>query len=144
MQLQTQLASAGSICDEPLAKDLRPLQTVVIDDSPDFLEVICALLDLDQNIDIVARGKDGIDAIELVGKLRPDLLLMDIDTPQLDGLRAAGIIARSFSGTQVVLMSASADPELHDVALASGADRFVGKTRFREEFSLVLQDCTAR
>ena len=99
---------------------------------------------MDQNIDIVARGKDGIDAIELVGKLRPDLLLMDIDMPQLDGLRAARIIARSFSGTQVVLMSASADPELHDVALASGADGFVGKTRFREEFSSVLEEFTVR
>lgn len=102
------------------------------------------MLDLDRNIDIVARGKDGIDAIELVGKLRPDLLLMDIDMPQLDGLQAAQIIARFFSCTQVVLMSASADPELHDVALASGADGFVNKTRFREELSLVLKEFAVR
>jgi CheY-like chemotaxis protein len=144
MHLQTQLAPAGSTCQEPFANDFHLLQTVVIDDSPDFLEVICALLDLDYNVDIVARGKDGADAIELVAKLRPDLLLMDIDMPRLDGLQAARVISELFPGTQVVLMSASPAPELRSRALASGADGFVSKTRFREEFSLVVEQWAAR
>src|SRR5690242_4075849 len=69
-----------------LGLDSRRLRTIVIDDSATFLEVVCALLERDNELDIVARGTNGKEAIELVAKLHPDLVVMDVDMPELDGL----------------------------------------------------------
>ena len=88
------------------------LRTAVIDDSETFLEVVCALLECDDSLDVVARGHDGEEAINIVAKLRPDLVVMDIDMPRLDGLNAALVISTRFPSTQIVLMSAEDSREL--------------------------------
>lgn len=121
----------------------RRLSTVVVDDSPSFLEVVCALLEQDDELDLVARGQDGIEAIKIVAALRPDLIVMDIDMPHLDGLNAASIISRCFPETKVVLMSAEESPELQADCRACGAFGFVSKTRFRQEFPFLLHEIMA-
>lgn len=134
----------GDSCDIELASRPCRVQTIVIDDSPEVLNVICALLDRNDEIDLVARGEDGIDAIELVAKLRPDLVLMDVNMPRLNGLQAAGIISSRFPDTQVVLMSANDAPSPRDAALACGAAGFVSKARFQDELSVVLEGLVTR
>src|SRR5438270_11192335 len=81
----------------------RRLATVVVGDCDNFLEVICALLERDEDLDLVARGHDGLEAVEIVARLRPDLLVMDIDMPRIDGLTAALIISTRFPSTKLVL-----------------------------------------
>jgi len=115
------------------------LTTAVIDDSETFLEVVCALLECDDNLDVVARGHDGEEAIDIVAKLRPDLVVMDIDMPRLDGLNAALVISTRFPSTQIVLMSAEDSRELRADCLACGAVAFVHKSRFRQDFPSCLQ-----
>lgn len=114
------------------------LRTIVIDDSPGFLEVICELLEREDVIDIIARGKDGMDAIELTAKLNPDLVLMDIDMPRLDGLNAALIISARFPLTKIVLMSVEDSPQLRADCLVCGVTMFVNKARFKEDFACAL------
>jgi len=116
----------------------KRLATVVIDDSSSFADVICALLEREDALDIVARGCDGIEAIEITAKLRPDLLIMDIDMPVLDGLNAALILATRFPDTRIVLMSIDDSPELIADCEACGAMGFIPKGRFRQEFPFVL------
>ena len=118
----------------------RRLTIAVIDDSPAFLEVICALLERDDDVDVVARGRNGIEAIEMVAKLDPDLVLMDIDMPRLDGLNAALIISCCFPQIRVMLMSVEDSPELRADCRACGAVAFVSKARFRQEFPLRLDE----
>src|SRR5437868_6497520 len=115
----------------PSGPEAQRLRTIVIDDSSTFLEVLCALLDRDEDFDIVARGRDGTEAIELVAKLSPDLVVMDIDMPRLDSLNAALIISNCFPSTRVVLMSAEYSRELRADCVACGAIAFVHKARFR-------------
>lgn len=122
----------------------RRLAAAVIDDSPSFLEITCALLERDDEVDVVARGRNGKEAIEIVAALDPDLVVMDIDMPQLDGLNAAMIISCCFPRTQVILMSADDSPELRADCRACGAVAFVSKSRFREEFPWLLEEITAR
>ena len=127
---------------------LRPSHTVmglqritlaVIDDSPAFLEVVCALLERDDELDVVARGRNGIEAIEIAAKLCPDLVLMDIDMPRLDGLNAAAIISRCYPQSRVLLMSADESCEIEADCRASGAAAFICKTRIRDEFTRFLE-----
>lgn len=119
------------------------LRVVVADDSPTFIEVLCALLELDHQIDVVARVGNGAEAIETVAKLRPDAVLMDVDIPILDGLNAAMVISSRFPGTRIVLMSVFESSELRADAQACGAVAFIDKTMFRDEFPQALGIPTA-
>jgi two-component system, NarL family, nitrate/nitrite response regulator NarL len=128
----------GNSYPAAMTADGKRLRTVVVDDSPTFLEVVCALLELEEEIDVLARAADGVSALEVVADLRPDLLVMDIDMPYLDGLNAAMLISTRFPRTRIVLMSADDSPELRADCLACGADAFVHKPQFRKAFSRAL------
>ena len=116
----------------------KALRIIVADDSSTFIEVVCALLELDGKVDIVARARDGLAAIEATAKLRPDLLLMDISMPRLDGLSAALIIASQLPGTRIVLMSAEETPTIRADVQVYGAEGFIYKPCFRDEFRAAL------
>jgi DNA-binding NarL/FixJ family response regulator len=118
----------------------RRLRIVVADDSPTFLEVICALLELDEEVDVIARVENGLGALEVVADLQPDLVLMDVEMPHLDGLTAAMLIAERSPLTTIVLMSSEDSPELRMDCRAFGADRFIYKPDLRNEFPIVLEN----
>ena len=122
-----------------IAKDSRRLRIVVADDSPTFLEVVCALLELEEEVDVIARVADGLEATEVVADLRPDLVLMDVHMPHLDGLAATMLIAERCPLTVAVLMSSEDSPELRLDCRAFGADQFIVKAELREQFPLVLK-----
>jgi CheY-like chemotaxis protein len=117
----------------------KRIRTVVVDDSPTFLQVTCELLELDPKIDVVARAGKGGEAIETVLKLQPDLVLMDVHMPYLDGLTLAWFFTRRFPVARIVLMSTDNTPELLEACEESGAFDFVHKENFRQEFSSVIQ-----
>lgn len=89
-----------------LIQERAPIRTLVVDDTPDILQVICALLSTDDRIEIIGRATDGSEALEAVGSLRPDLVLMDVQMPIMDGLTAATLIRLKFPEASIVLMSA--------------------------------------
>jgi CheY-like chemotaxis protein len=117
----------------------KKIRTVVVDDSETFLHVVCELLELDPLVDVVARADKGGEAIETVMKLRPDLVLMDVHMPYLDGLTLAWFFGQRFPSARVVLMSTDNTPELRAACEDSGALDFVHKENFRQEFRAVLQ-----
>lgn len=117
----------------------KKIRTVVVDDSENFLQVVCALLELDPLVDVVARADKGGEAIETVMKLKPDLILMDVHMPYLDGLTLAWFFGRRFPSARVVLMSTENTPELRTACEDSGAMDFIHKENFRDEFRAVLE-----
>jgi two-component system, NarL family, response regulator DesR len=140
MAAPIQMMLGSEAAQEPLQEaGSKRIRTVVVDDSPTFLQVACELLELDPVIDLVARAGKGGEAIETVLKLQPDLVLMDVHMPYLDGLTLAWFFARRFPGSRVVLMSTDGSPELRDACETAGAFDFVHKENFREEFGAVLQ-----
>jgi len=117
----------------------RRIRTIVVDDSENFLQVACELLELDPLVDLIARADKGGEAIETVMKLRPDLVLMDVHMPYLDGLTLAWFFAQRFPAARVLLMSTDNTPELRQACRQSGANGFVHKENFRQEFRAALQ-----
>jgi CheY-like chemotaxis protein len=128
----------SSIAEQP-ACGMKRIRTVVVDDSPTFLQVACALLELDPLIDLVARASKGGQAIEAVLKLQPELVLMDIHMPYLDGVTLAWFFAQRFPATRVVLMSADKPYELQAACEGASALDFVHKENFCQEFGAVLE-----
>jgi two-component system NarL family response regulator/two-component system response regulator DesR len=140
MAAPTQVMLGNQAVRGPLpATSPKRIRTVVVDDSETFLQVACELLELDPIVDLVARACKGGQAIETVLKLQPDLVLMDVHMPYLDGLTLAWFFARRFPSARVVLMSADRPPELDEACETAGVFDFVHKENFREEFGTVLQ-----
>jgi two-component system chemotaxis response regulator CheB len=140
MAAPTQVILRNELAQRSLRKpDSNRIRTVVVDDSPTFLQVACELLELDPAIDLVARAGKGGEAIETVMKLKPDMVLMDVNMPYLNGLTLAWFFANRFPSARVVLMSTDESPELRAACEEAGAFDFVHKENFRQEFGTVMQ-----
>jgi DNA-binding NarL/FixJ family response regulator len=101
---------------------------LVVDDDVNFAELLAVFLGGDPRLTVVGRAGNGADGVELAVRLRPDVVVMDVEMPVLDGLAASRCIRRRLRGTRVVLVSGSADPELPEQARAAGADAFTRKS----------------
>jgi DNA-binding NarL/FixJ family response regulator len=104
-----------------------PLRVLVVDDELLYAEAISALLDMNEGIDVVGIAADGRAAVEQAERLRPDLVLMDIRMPGLDGIAATSRIRRRLPGTQVLIMTGLSGNEHAVRARMAGASGFVQK-----------------
>ena len=90
------------------------IKVLVVEDSPVLREFLAHILGADPDIHIVGTASDGEEAIEVVGRLQPDVITMDIHMPKMDGLEATHRIMETYP-TPIVIVSGSTDP--HDVAM---------------------------
>jgi DNA-binding NarL/FixJ family response regulator len=104
-----------------------PIRVLVVDDELLYAEAISALLDLNEGIEVVGIAADGRAAVEQAETLRPDLVLMDIQMPRLDGIAAASRIRRRVPGTRVVIMTGLSGEEHVERARTAGASGYVRK-----------------
>lgn len=105
----------------------EPLRIVIADDNPVVRRGLRAILDAQDDMDVVAEAEDGRAAVELVRRLRPDLTLLDMRMPGLTGFAAAAELTAEF---RVLMISYSEDPEEVAQALAAGAQGYLVYGRF--------------
>jgi DNA-binding NarL/FixJ family response regulator len=97
-----------------------------------------ALVQRMPGFDVVAEAGDGREALRLVEQHHPDVVLMDVMMPELDGLNATARVAKSFPYTRVIILSMSADEEYVLQAMRIGAVGYVLKNSSTAEFELAL------
>jgi DNA-binding NarL/FixJ family response regulator len=85
------------------------------------------MLELEDDFEVVGEAQDGRQAVTMVGKLRPDVVLMDIAMPQLNGLEAARQLQKTLPATKVLMLSAHNDDAYVNSAAESGAVGFLLK-----------------
>lgn len=104
--------------------------TVLLADDQDLIrDALGALLTREAGLDIVGQARNGIEAIELARRLRPDVILMDARMPGLAGPEATSRIksTRSLASTKVLILSTFEDAEMVRACVRAGADGFMGK-----------------
>lgn len=103
------------------------VRVLVVDDQLLYAEAIAVLLGMQEGIEVVGIAADGQEAIAQATDLRPDLVLMDIEMPRLDGISATRWIRRRLPETRVVVMTALTGEEYATRALKAGAEACVPK-----------------
>ena len=102
-------------------------RVVIVDDHALMREAINAILARDSSLEVVGEAHDGQEAIECCRELRPDLVLMDVSMPRMDGLEATRRLKEEFPETSVLFLTAHADHRLLMDAVKAGAAGYVLK-----------------
>jgi DNA-binding NarL/FixJ family response regulator len=111
------------------ASEPTPARIIVADDHPLFRSAMCILLEKHaDSLEVVAEATDGQEALELSRSFRPDLVLMDVRMPRMDGLEATRVIKGELPRTIVLMMSASEEPAHLAEAIKAGAAGYVLKS----------------
>jgi DNA-binding NarL/FixJ family response regulator len=113
------------------------VKILLVDDHPLFLDGLKNLL-TGRGLQVVGAAQDGLEALDLARQLLPDVILMDIEMPALDGVAATRLIKAEFPDVQIVMLTMSAAEENLFEAIKSGASGYLLKTQDTEEFFQLL------
>ena len=114
-------------------------RVLVVDDHPVVRKGLLACLSDRANLMVVGEAADGLEAIRKVGELSPDIVLMDVEMPQMDGMAATQTICKSYPKTKVLIVSMHHNPEYVVQAIQKGARGFVLKTSPSEDFIKAIE-----
>jgi|SRR6516225_10945207 len=122
---------------------IRQVNTIVIaDDFAEFRRFVRSKLQGD-GFHIVAEAADGLEAVEKAAMLQPDLVLLDIQMPKLNGLEAATQIRSIAPQSKTPFVSQSTDPDIVHSAMRDGAARYLCKSKISRELVPAIEAAIA-
>lgn len=118
----------------------RKIRIVVADDNTIYRRNVCMMIGLQADMEVVAEAENGWSAIEEVKLHRPDLLLIDIRMPFVDGIQATQEIRASCPQVRVIGMSAFAEADYGDLVRQSGAWGYLDKSCVLKELLVTIRN----
>jgi DNA-binding NarL/FixJ family response regulator len=116
------------------------LRVLVVDDHPGFRRAVASALRLVRDIEIVGEADGGVAGARAAMTSDPDLVLMDLSMPDVDGIEAMRRIHSSRPDLPVVILTAHADPGVEKEAREAGASGFLAKGTALEDLVVVLHE----
>lgn len=126
-----QAFTAAVLPDE--ASYASPLRVLIADDHPLFAEALTLTLEADKRLEVAGHAQNGKEAVQLASELRPDVVLMDLNMPVLDGFEATKGVRKVSPDSRVVVVTSSSVPGDSARALEAGASAYVRKGCFAAE-----------
>jgi DNA-binding NarL/FixJ family response regulator len=120
-----------------------PIRILLVDDDQAFRTVLRRLLEKERGFNVVGEAGDGLEALEQIRVLSPDIILMDIAMPRLNGLEATRTIKTERPGSTVVILTQHQEPAYQRAAAQSGADAFLPKTTRLADLLTTIRQLTA-
>ncbi|MGH3086131.1 MAG: response regulator [Rubrobacteraceae bacterium] len=112
---------------------MEPIRVLIADDHPHFREGLAALLSSAADLEVVGEASDGREAISLAARLQPDVVLMDINMPEVGGIEATRQILHTSPHISVLVISMHEDDDSVFAALQSGARGYLLKGALKAE-----------
>jgi DNA-binding NarL/FixJ family response regulator len=117
----------------------RPCRAIVVDDNRTFLKVVVRLMSSIEGVEVIGESNSARDALELAGQLKPDLILMDLAMPGMDGLEATRRLIAGSDAPAIIIMTVQDMPQYRDAALAAGARQFVAKSDLKIQLEPLIK-----
>ena len=122
------------------SRNHRRVRVLIVDDMPQVRRDLRQFLDLTGDMEIVGEATNGQDAIRMAAELTPDVIVMDLEMPGMDGFEATCQIKTQGPAPRIVILSVHADPENVERAHLAGADDFVVKgASFKSLINAILK-----
>ena len=119
---------------------ISSVRVLIADDDPLFMDALEAILGIESQIEIAGRAQDGEEAMRLAGELSPDVVLMDLSMPVVDGFEASRRIRLESLATAVVVLTGSSYAEDMEKAYDAGAAGYVTKDRIAQDLVRTVLD----
>ena len=120
------------------------IRVVIVDDIAETREHLTKLLSFEADIQVVGTAASGEEAVELAGKLAPDILLMDINMPGMDGISTTERISSTFPATSIIMMSVQGEADYLRRSMLAGAREFLVKPFSSDELTTSIRQVHAR
>lgn len=106
---------------------MKKIKVMLADDNDQIRESVKKLLELDNEIDLVAEAANGREVIEKIPNVEPEVVVMDINMPEMDGLEACNYISENFGQVAVIIISVEDEPQSFSKAMRAGAKGYLVK-----------------
>ena len=120
------------------------IRVLIVDDIPETRDHLSKLLGFEGDIDVVGAAASGAEAIELASSLTPDVVLMDINMPDMDGIAATELLARTVPTAAVVMMSVQGEADYLRRSMLAGAREFLVKPFSSDELTASIRQVYTR
>jgi pilus assembly protein CpaE len=120
------------------------IRVLVVDDIPETRDHLTKLLGFETDIEVIGSAASGREAIQLASKLHPDVVLMDINMPDMDGIAATEQLATSAPNTAVVMMSVQGEADYLRRSMLAGAREFLVKPFSSDELTASIRQVSSR
>ena len=111
-----------------LIRSMEKIRILLVDDHPAMRDGLARLLDLEIDFEVVGQASDGQDAVKLAGMLIPDVILMDLSMPRMNGIDATRVIHEQYPDIRIIGLSLYQEEERAQAMLDSGAVLYLTKT----------------
>lgn len=136
-------AADGHGCERAGAAHVKQARVLLVDDAAEFLASAADFLARDPRVQIVGQARDGGEGVRLAEALSPDIVLMDLVMPGMNGLDATRRIKSWLTPPRVIIVTMHDDPAYRRSAELAGADGFICKTNFAELAPVMIDTCVA-
>jgi DNA-binding NarL/FixJ family response regulator len=124
--------------------EAKSARLLIVDDHEIFRRGLRALLEPCSEWQICGEAVDGMDAVEQCKNLKPDIVVLDVSMPRLNGLEAARLIRKEKPEPQIVMITQHDSPQIRSAALEAGARAFVTKSAVGSELVSALRNLIQR
>ena len=122
---------------------MTPIRVLIVDDHPMVADGIRAIMESYDDIDVIGTLSNGQEVVDQVGDLHPDVILMDLNMPQLGGLSATEILLERDDRLRIVVLSMHDAPEYVSTAMSHGAAGYVLKDVPTEDIHTAIREVMA-
>jgi DNA-binding NarL/FixJ family response regulator len=116
------------------------IRVLVVDDVADLRRIFRIVLEADGRFEVVGEAGDGEEAVQLAEELRPDVIVLDLAMPRMDGISAIPFLHRASPGVRILVLSGFESRQLAERAVAACATAFLSKGTLPDEIASTLHD----